>query len=177
MNDTPKSVRAAWNMICPSCKQDHSLDIAATVHVRLCPDGTDAYASREGGHVWSSESPATCAACGWTGTVKDAETACAAFGPTASIITPGMVKTGEVYVEVYPMVRDSEGTDGEGARLTTDAHETPDFYDVWLRPDDWETNDSNTYAEWDDLSLAEASAKVTELERQYPGIAVNWVNS
>lgn len=177
MSDTLNTVRAAWNMICPSCKKDTSLDIAATVHVRLCPNGTDADASREGGHEWSSDSTACCADCGWEGTVKDAETACAAFDPTTPIITPEMVGSGEVYIEVYPMVRDSEGTDGEGARLTTDAHETPDFYDVWLRPDDWEANDNNTYAEWDDLTLADASARVEELERQYPGIAVSWVHS
>lgn len=172
MSDTLNTVRAAWNMICPSCKKDSSLDIAATVHVRLCPDGTDAYASREGGHEWSSDSTAICADCGWEGTVKDAETACAAFDPATPIITPEMVESGEVYIEVYPMVRD-----GEGARLTENAHETPDFYDVWLRPDDWETNRCTTYAEWDDLTLDGASAKVTELERQYPGIAVSWVHS
>lgn len=159
-------------MICPSCKRDHSIDITANVNVRLCSNGTDADEARETGHTWDSESAATCAACNWSGTVQDAEAASKAFLPGTPIITPEMVTAGKVIVEVYPMVRDADGD-----RLTEGSHEAPDFYDVSLRPDTFEANDNDTYADWEDLSLAEATAKVAELEQQYPGIDVSWINT
>lgn len=172
MDETSQSVRDAWSMICPCCGQDDELDIAATVNVRLCPNGTDADAARETGHTWDSDSAATCTACNWSGTVRDAEAASNAFPPGTPIITPEMVAAGAVLVEVYPMVRDADG-----ARLTEGSHEAPDFYDVSLRPNNFETNDNDTYADWEDLSLAEATATVTELEAKYLGINVSWINT
>ncbi len=44
-------------------------------------------------------------------------------------ITEAMVQSGDVYVEVYPMVH-IEG----GARLIEGRHEKPDFWDVALSP-------------------------------------------
>ena len=87
-------------------------------------------------------------------------------------ISSEMIETGSVYIEVYPMLHDDEG-----ACLTTKAGEQPDFYDVHLRADDLAINGNDTYAEWEDLSLEDATAKIAELENLYPGIAVNWVNS
>jgi hypothetical protein len=86
-------------------------------------------------------------------------------------ITEAMVQSGDVYVEVYPMVH-IEG----GARLIEGRHEKPDFWDVALRPDDWDDNNGTCYGEWEDLTRPEAEKKVAELESQHPGIAVNWVN-
>jgi hypothetical protein len=63
-----------------------------------------------------------------------------------------------------------------GARLIEGRHEKPDFWDVALRPDDWDDNNGTCYGEWEDLTRPEAEKKVAELESQHPGIAVNWVN-
>lgn len=84
-------------------------------------------------------------------------------------MSPALIESGDIYIEVYPMKQDAIGT-----RLAQ-RDETPDFYDVWLRPDDWEDNDHGCYGEWEDLSLDEANTKVAELEALNPGIAVNWV--
>lgn len=91
-------------------------------------------------------------------------------------ITPELVASGDVYVEVYPMKTiPSEEDDGSTDSRLVECDEEPDFYDVWVRPDDWDLNDGSTYAEFDDLSEAEMNAKVTELEQMFPGIAVNEV--
>lgn len=71
----PQTVREQWGTICPSCLTDDALDVTASVAVRLTRDGTDAHASADGAHCWDSASKASCAACGWTGTIKEAETA------------------------------------------------------------------------------------------------------
>lgn len=91
MNDTPKSVRAEWNMSCPTCKTDDRLDIQVHVLARLTADGTDTDAASDGSHEWDSESRITCEACGWAGIVREAETACAAI-TAVPIITSEMVK-------------------------------------------------------------------------------------
>lgn len=86
-------------------------------------------------------------------------------------ITPEMINDGDVYVEVYPMLRESDTM----SRLI-EAGEEPDFYDVWLRPDDWDLNNGSSFEEYEDLDWQAANERVAELERRYPGISVNWVN-
>jgi ribosomal protein S27E len=58
------------DMRCPKCGDAHSIDIQATVWIRVCRDGTDADASRCGDHEYSPESTASCDACGHWGTVS-----------------------------------------------------------------------------------------------------------
>src|SRR5271156_6824036 len=62
-------------MRCPKCSDENSLDIAATVWIRVCEDGTDADASRDGSHDYEPHSPALCGACGHCGTVRQFELA------------------------------------------------------------------------------------------------------
>ena len=58
------------DMRCPKCGDEDRLDIQATVWIRVCEDGTDADASRDGGHDYEPHSPAQCGACGHCGTVR-----------------------------------------------------------------------------------------------------------
>lgn len=60
-----------FGLRCPECGRSAEIDIAATVWVRLCPDGTDVTASRNGDHEWANESAAQCCVCGHCGTVAD----------------------------------------------------------------------------------------------------------
>ena len=62
-------------MRCPKCGDESSLDIAATVWIRVCEDGTDADAARDGSHDYEPHSPAHCGACGHFGTVRQFESA------------------------------------------------------------------------------------------------------
>lgn len=71
---TSPTVRSVWNMRCPSCGDDSQLDIAATVSVRLTPEGSDTDGTFDGSHEWDSGSPVQCITCGWSGLVKDTET-------------------------------------------------------------------------------------------------------
>lgn len=87
-------------------------------------------------------------------------------------ITPELVSNGDVYVEVYPMV-----LDGENSSRLAEGNEEPDFYDVWLRPDDWNLNNGSSYEEYEDLDWQAANDRVAEIERRHPGIAVNWVSA
>ena len=64
-----------FNMRCPKCGNEDRIDIAALVLVRLTADGTDADITDCGDHEWTDESRACCAACDFTGTVKDFKTA------------------------------------------------------------------------------------------------------
>ena len=57
----------------PDCGRSDEIDIAATVWVRLCPEGTDVTAAECGDHEWENSSTAKCCACGHCATV-------AAFG-------------------------------------------------------------------------------------------------
>jgi hypothetical protein len=59
------------NMKCPRCGADDEIDVAATIWVRLCHDGTDADEAHCGGHEWSDASPAMCCACDYVGTVRE----------------------------------------------------------------------------------------------------------
>jgi hypothetical protein len=61
-----------FDMYCPKCGASDELDIAATVWVRLCKDGTDADESHDGSHEWDDDSECRCNNCGWTGTVLNA---------------------------------------------------------------------------------------------------------
>lgn len=61
------------DMRCPQCGDETGIDIAATVCVRVCRDGTDADASRDGDHTFESDSPAHCDHCGFHGTVEQFE--------------------------------------------------------------------------------------------------------
>jgi hypothetical protein len=65
------SVKTEWEMACPRCGSDKQIDIAATVWVRLCDDGTDANEPGDGGHEWDPDSDARCGKCGYSGTVED----------------------------------------------------------------------------------------------------------
>lgn len=87
-------------------------------------------------------------------------------------ITEEMIETGQVYIEIYPMV---ETTDG--GRLILDRDETPDFYDVSLRPTGEVRADGSTdpFEEWENLTLEEAWLKVNELQALYPDICSDWI--
>ena len=86
-------------------------------------------------------------------------------------MSPALIETGDIYIEVYPMK-----SDGKGGASLIERCDTPEFYDVWLRPDDWDQNNGDSYGEWDDLTHEQAVAKVAELEALNPGIAVSWVS-
>ena len=62
-----------FNMRCPKCGCETQIDIQALVLVRLTADGTDADITGCGDHYWTDDSPAICAACDYTGTVKHFE--------------------------------------------------------------------------------------------------------
>lgn len=66
------TVADAWNVRCPSCGSDETLDVQMRVWGRLTCDGTDCDASVDGNHEWDDGSPCQCA-CGWIGTAGDAE--------------------------------------------------------------------------------------------------------
>lgn len=61
----------AFGLRCPECGKGDEIDIAATVWVRLCPDGTDATHAANGDHEWCDHSGAICAACGHAGNVNE----------------------------------------------------------------------------------------------------------
>jgi hypothetical protein len=48
---------------CPRCRDQNRIDILASIWVRLMEDGTDADASDDGDHEWSSQSAVVCGAC------------------------------------------------------------------------------------------------------------------
>jgi ssDNA-binding Zn-finger/Zn-ribbon topoisomerase 1 len=62
-------------MRCPKCGDEDRLDIQATVWIRVCEDGTDADASRDGTHDYEPGSIARCDACGCCDTVREFELA------------------------------------------------------------------------------------------------------
>ena len=66
------TVETYWDMKCPKCSEDSSIDIVANVSVRLCENGTDVDEARNGDHVWGGESLASCG-CGFNGTVDEFE--------------------------------------------------------------------------------------------------------
>ena len=60
-----------FGLRCPDCGRSDEIDIAATVWVRLCPEGTDVTAAENGDHEWENGSSAKCCACGHDGTVAE----------------------------------------------------------------------------------------------------------
>lgn len=88
-------------------------------------------------------------------------------------ITKEMIETGRVYVEVYPMKR----MDPTTSRIIEGRWETPDFYDVALRPDEGVRPDgtNDPFEEWDNLTADGAIERVTLLEAEYPEISVDWI--
>lgn len=62
-----------WGLECPQCKAGDQIDIAASVWVRLCRDGTDVTAAANGDHEWDDSHAAVCCACGHAGTVRSFE--------------------------------------------------------------------------------------------------------
>lgn len=66
------TVKDSWGMVCPSCGEDDSLEIAATIWVRLFDNGTDTDEATCHDHEWSDDSACKCASCDWTGTVAAA---------------------------------------------------------------------------------------------------------
>jgi len=67
----PETVLEPWGMACPQCGADSQIEIAMTVWGLLTPDGTDIQAASIGDHEWTPDSPAQCATCGHSATVKD----------------------------------------------------------------------------------------------------------
>lgn len=84
-------------------------------------------------------------------------------------MSPALVESGDIFIEVYAMKREDDGS-----RLI-EPGETADFYDVCLRPENWDQNNCTPYGEWEDLSLAQAEAEIAKLEALNPGINVSWV--
>jgi hypothetical protein len=80
-----------------------------------------------------------------------------------------LIAAGDVFVEVYGMKYDDDGS-----RLC-EYDENPDYYDLWIRPHDWETTSHDTYEEWEYLSLEKTLALVDEIVEVNPGIEVHWV--
>jgi hypothetical protein len=62
-----------FDMRFPHCGSEDHIDIAATIWVRLCANGTDADASRNGDRDYSPASSALSAACDFCSTVADFE--------------------------------------------------------------------------------------------------------
>lgn len=89
---------------------------------------------------------------------------------TLPVFSSEMISSGEVHVEIYPMLNDEDGS-----RLVDNADIEPDFYDIMLRPEIWGDNDS-PYGEWENLDWQAANDRVADLSRRYPGIAVSWIN-
>jgi hypothetical protein len=62
-------------MRCPQCGDENHIDVEALVSVRLTDDGTDADLSENGDHYWDQNHQATCAACDFSGSVRQFEEA------------------------------------------------------------------------------------------------------
>lgn len=60
-----------FDMRCPKCRASDQIDIAATVWIRLCRDGTDATQAASGDHEWKYGSLAACNSCRHSATVWD----------------------------------------------------------------------------------------------------------
>lgn len=62
----------ASGYFCPECYRSDRIEIAATVWVRLTPDGSAADEATYGtGHEWTEDSEARCDACDWEGGVYE----------------------------------------------------------------------------------------------------------
>lgn len=61
----------AFGLVCPRCHRSDEIDVAATVWIRLCPDGTDFTAAENGDHEWDDVSLAACHSCGHSAAARD----------------------------------------------------------------------------------------------------------
>jgi hypothetical protein len=72
MNSDPNAAIARyWSVRCPQCSMSDEIDIAATVWVRLCPNGTDPTLAANGDQEWTDDSGACCNACGFHAQVRE----------------------------------------------------------------------------------------------------------
>lgn len=62
-----ETLRTIFNMACPKCGNDTSLNVVISCWAELRPDGTDPV----GDHEWNEESPCDCSACHHAGIVAD----------------------------------------------------------------------------------------------------------
>ncbi len=70
-DDDAPTVRDEWEMECPSCESDESIEIVMKVWGLLVADGTDLDAADDGTHTWDDDSSARCTECDFSGTAKD----------------------------------------------------------------------------------------------------------
>ena len=61
--------KETWGMACPKCVDDLLINVAATIWVRLSPEGTDPYEAKNQDHERNHSSAAFCCTCGHHGTV------------------------------------------------------------------------------------------------------------
>jgi hypothetical protein len=59
-----------FDLRCPKCCRDDSIDILAAIWVRLTHDGTDPDLAHNGDHEWGDESHAICSSCNYRGPVS-----------------------------------------------------------------------------------------------------------
>ena len=59
-----------WKLRCPDCGGTDAIDLAATVWVRVCPDGTDITLAQNADHEWDDDALVFCAACNFRGQVR-----------------------------------------------------------------------------------------------------------
>lgn len=62
------TVKDAWEMRCPSCKQDDQIDVSIQAWARLVPDGTDRDEAHSTQEEWNDR--AICQACGFDGNLQ-----------------------------------------------------------------------------------------------------------
>jgi len=72
--DPAEELGNQFGLRCPECGKGDEIDIAATVWVRLCPDGTDIFEAQNGDHEWEDASAAKCCSCGHDGVVSEFST-------------------------------------------------------------------------------------------------------
>lgn len=63
------TVREFFGLVCPKCRNDDHILVAASELVRLVPDGTISASDQE----WALDSTAHCSSCGYDGIVADFE--------------------------------------------------------------------------------------------------------
>ena len=162
-----KTHTLAWHgMICPSCWQDTSLDVQATVMVRLTVDGSDADESKFGDHEWDSDSRCICHNCDFT-----AEARCFEFGDEGESIF--IDEEGcEWEIQVCAMAYDA---DTDSWTLAESIDRLPEYYDVIFRRTRLASGEIDVLLEAEDLKEDEANRKAEEWERRFPFAGVTWV--
>ncbi len=64
------SVKNSWEMCCPKCGSDESVNVEVNKWILLTEDGTED-SSLDLGNEWYEDSAARCSACDFEGIVKD----------------------------------------------------------------------------------------------------------